>query len=187
MVRGQNKTCEGPFRRTLFFLGILVRMRLILFGMLAFAGTLPVGTPWPVTEAETLSGGKIRLPDAAKGKRALVVMTFSKDAGEASKAWCNRFAKDFGTDQIYQIAHLEKAPRLVRGLIRRGMRGDMPVAMQGRMLLIYPAEAQWRERFGVTNENLPYLVMLDAEGRITWLHQGSFDESVYQKLRQHAV
>lgn len=43
MVRGQNKTCEGPFRRALFFLGILVGMRLILFGMLAFAGTLPVG------------------------------------------------------------------------------------------------------------------------------------------------
>ena len=187
MVRGQNKTYEGPFRRALFFLGILVGMRLILFGMLAFAGTLPVGTPWPVTEAETLAGGKIRLPDAAKGKRALVVMTFSKDAGEASKAWCNRFAKDFGIDRIYQIAHLEKAPRLVRGLIRRGMRGDMPAAMQGRMLLIYNDEAQWRERFDVTNENLPYLAMLDAEGRITWLHQGSFDESVYQKLRQHAV
>lgn len=64
-VRGQNKTYEGPFRRTLFFLGILVGMRLILFGMLAFAGTLPVGAPWPVTEAETLASGKVRLPDAA--------------------------------------------------------------------------------------------------------------------------
>ena len=68
MVRGQNKTCEGPFRRALFFLGILVGMRLILFGMLAFAGALPVGTRWPVTEAETLAGGKVRVPDAAKGK-----------------------------------------------------------------------------------------------------------------------
>ena len=90
MVRGQNKTCEGPSRRTLFFLGILVGMRLILFGMLALVGPLPVGTPWPLTEAETLTGGKIRLPDAAKGKYALVVITFSKDAGEASKAWCNQ-------------------------------------------------------------------------------------------------
>lgn len=164
-------------------------MRLILFGMLAFAGPLSpgstmtlFGTAWPVTEAETLAGGKIRLPDAAKGKYALVVITFSKDAGEASKAWCNRFAKDFGTDRIYQIAHLEKAPRLVRGLIRRGMRGDIPVAMQGRMLLIYQGEAEWRARFGITNDSLPYLAMLDAG-----LHQGSFDESVYQKLRQHAV
>ena len=66
-------------------------MRLILFGMLAFAGPLSsVGTPWPVSEAETLAGGMIRLPDAAKGKYALVVITFSKDAGEASKAWCNQ-------------------------------------------------------------------------------------------------
>ena len=187
MVRGQNKTYEGPFRRTLFFLGILVGMRLILFGMLAFVGTLPVGTPWPVTEAETLAGGKIRLPDAAKGKRALVVMTFSKDAGEASKAWCNRFAKDFGIDRIYQIAMLEKAPRLVRGLIRRGLRGDMPASMQGRMLLIYKGEAEWSARLGVTNDAAPCLAMLDAEGRIAWFFQGNFDESVYQKLRQHAV
>ncbi len=167
-------------------------MRLILLGMLAFAtppiaGTLAPGTPFPTLEAETLVGGKLRLPDAAKGKTALLVMTFSKDAGEASKPWCQRFVKDFGSDRLYQAAHLEKAPRLVRGLIRRGMRGDMSAALQAKMLLIYQGEAEWRTRFGVTNENLPCLVMLDAEGRITWIHQGKFDEGQYKKLTPHAL
>lgn len=162
-------------------------MRLILLGMLAFASPLTPGTPFPTLEAETLAGGKLRLPDAAKGKNALLVMTFSKDAGDASKPWCARFVKDFGSDRLFQAAHLEKAPRLVRGLIRRGMRGDMPASLQGKTFLIYQGEAEWRARLGVSNENLPFLITLDADGRITSIHQGKFDEAQYQKLKTHAL
>ncbi len=178
---------EGTLRRALFFLGILVMMRLILLGMLAFAASLPPGSPWPPTEADTLAGGKVRLPDAAKGKPALIVMTFSKDAGTVSKAWTTRFLKDFPATQLYQIAMLEKAPRLVRGIIRSGMRSDMPVALHSRMLLLYQGDAAWRTRLSIANEDLPYLAVLDAEGRLKWSHQGKFDETEYQKLRQHAL
>ncbi|MBY0502786.1 MAG: hypothetical protein K2X03_02675 [Bryobacteraceae bacterium] len=162
-------------------------MRFLLFGLVALLApaALTPGTPFPAVEAETLAGAKLRLPDAAKGKPALVVITFSKEAGDASKAWCTRFVKDNG--QLYQIAMLEKAPRLVRGLIKRGMRGDMPPALQARMLLLFQGEAAWRKTVGVTNDALPVLVTLDAEGRITWSHQGAFDEAQYQKLRQHAL
>ena len=163
-------------------------MRLILFGILAFtAWALSPGAPFPAVEAETLAGGRLRLPDAAKGKAAVVVVTFSKEAGEASKPWCNRFLKDSPTGQLYQIAMLEKAPRLVRGLIRRGMRGDMPPTLQARMLLLDAGEAEWRKMVGVTNDAYPCLATLDAEGRITWIYQGPFEESAYQKLRQHAL
>jgi hypothetical protein len=166
-------------------------MRLILFGILALAplspGAIAPGTPWPVVEAETLAGGKVRLPDAAKGRPALIVFTFSKEAGEASKPWISRLVKDAPNAQLFQIAMLEKAPRLVRGLIRRGMRGDMPPALQARMLLLYAGEATWRKTVGVTNDAYPCLATLDAEGRITWFHQGPFDEGQYQKLRQHAL
>ena len=163
-------------------------MRLILFGILAFSvWALSPGAPFPAVEAETLAGGKLRLPDAAKGKTALVVVTFSKEAGDASRPWCTRFLKDSPNGQLFQIAMLEKAPRLVRGLIRRGMRGEMPPALQGRMLLLYAGEAEWRKTVGVTNDAYPCLATLDAEGRITWFYQGPFDESAYQKLRQHAL
>ena len=155
--------------------------------MLAFATPLTPGTPFPTLEAETLAGGKLRLPDAAKGQPALLVITFSKDAGDASKPWCERFVKDFGSSRLFQAAHLERAPRLVRGLIRRGMRGDMPASLQARMLLIYQGEAEWRSRFGVTNDNLPYLVTLNAEGRITWIHQGKFDEGQYRKFQSQEL
>jgi hypothetical protein len=178
---------EGTLRRALFFLGILVVMRLILLGMLAFAASLPPGSPWPTTEADTLAGAKLRLPDAAKGKPALIVMTFSKDAGTVSKAWTTRFLKDFPPSQLYQIAMLEKAPRFVRGIIRSGMRGDMAATLHSRMLLLYQGDAAWRSRLAITNVDLPYLAVLDAEGRVKWSHQGKFDENEYQKLRQNAV
>lgn len=162
-------------------------MRLILFGMLAFAGSLPTGSPWPVTEGETLSGTKLSLPSAAQGKPALIVMTFSKEAGEASKPWCTRILKDFPPAQLNQIAMLEKAPRLVRGLIRRGMRGDMPTNLHARTILLYQGDAEWRQRLGIGNDRLPIVVVLDAQGRIAAQYAGNFDESQYQKLRTNAL
>ena len=163
-------------------------MRLILFGILAASAlALSPGAPWPAVEGETLAGGRLRLPDAAKGKPALIVFTFSREAGDASKPWCARFLKDSPPGQLFQIAMLEKAPRLVRGLIRRGMRRDMPPTLQARMILLYKVEAAWRKTIGVVNDAHPCLAALDAEGRIVWVHQGRFDEAAYQKLRQHAL
>lgn len=155
--------------------------------MLALAAPLPPGSPWPLTEGETLSGAKLRLPDAALGKPALMVVTFSKEAGELSKAWCKRFLQDFSPTQLHQIVMLEKAPRLVRGLIRRGMRGDMPPALHARALLLYQGDAEWRQRLGVTNDGVPYLFVLDAKGRIAAQSSGKFDEAQYQKLKTNAL
>jgi hypothetical protein len=145
------------------------------------------GTLWPAFEVDTLAGSKIKMPADAAGKVSLVVMSFSKDSGLASKAWAERYAKDGG--HSYTAALLEAAPRLVRGLIRSGMRGDMPKEMHGRTLLIYKGEAEWKKRTGFQagTEKQPYLILLDRQGRVQWQRHGAFSEALYAELRKVAA
>ncbi len=145
------------------------------------------GTAWPAFEVDTLAGTKIKMPADAAGKVSLVVMSFSKEAGGASKAWAERYVRDGG--QVYIAALLEAAPRLVRGLIRSGMRGDMPKELHGRALLIYKDEAEWKKRTGFVagTEKQPYLILLDRQGRVQWQKHGAFSDALYAEMRKVAA
>jgi hypothetical protein len=139
---------------------------------------------WPVVQLDTLAGTKSSLP---AGKVCIVVTGFSKDSGPASKAWVERFTRDGGLAFLAPV--LEGAPRLVRGLIRSGMRRDIPVSLHEKTLLIYSDEAGWKRRvnFARGTEKEPYVVLLDAQGRPQWTHHGVFDERVYAELRRKAA
>ena len=142
-------------------------LSVLMFALLAADAP---GTTWPPFEVDTLAGAKLKMPAAANGKVSLIVMSFSKDASAASKAWAERFTRDGG--HAYVAAVLEAAPRLIRGLIRSGMRGDIPKELHERTLLIYKGEAEWKQRTGFQagTDAQPYLILLDRQGRVQWQH-----------------
>jgi len=142
--------------------------------------TLLAQSAWPVVELDTLAGAKVRFP---AGQPCVLVMSFSREAGEASKRWAERFARDGAT--VYIAPVLEAAPRLIRGLIRSGLRRDIPAALQARTLLIYKGEAEWKQRVGFVagTEKQPYIMALDGGGGPRAAHHGAFDEKTYADLR----
>src|SRR4029077_8284784 len=56
--------------------------------------TLEVGATLPSLQGQTLDDKDVSLPDAAQGRVCLVIMTFSKQAGERSRQWQEHFVKD---------------------------------------------------------------------------------------------
>ena len=69
----------------------------------------------PHTEAETLSGKKIVLPDAVTGHPAVFIVGFSRAGGDSSGRWGKQLRQEFITDsnvQIYSIAELQDAPKM---------------------------------------------------------------------------
>lgn len=144
------------------------------------------GTIWPAFEVDTLAGQKVKMPGEAAGKASLIVLGFSKDSGDACKAWVERYTRDGG--QAYMAPVLEGAPRLIRGLIRSGMRKDVPPALHRRVLLIYTGQAEWKRRVGFQpgTDKQPYLVVLDKQGRVSWQWHGMMDEKAYAELRRVA-
>src|SRR5579871_1312712 len=152
--------------------------------VLAFASALSaVGAAenLPVTPAETLSGHKLEFPTALAGKTAVCVFGFSKEAGDRTKVWMDRLYQD-GID-AWSVANLEKAPAMVRGMIRGSMRKATPAPRLEHSLILSKNLKAWEHALGVKQENVPVVVLLDATGRPIWIYEGLFGDQLYQELK----
>ena len=129
----------------------------------------------PHNEAETLSGKKIVLPDTAAGHPAILVVGFSRAGGDSSGKWDKQLRKDFAGDtnlRFYNIAVLAGAPKLVRGMIRHGMRGSIPKDEHDSFVLLYEDEAAWQKLAGFSDANDAYVLLVDSSANIRWRGHG---------------
>lgn len=127
---------------------------------------------WPASEAETLAGRRVDLAALWRGQPAVVVWSFSRAAGEKSRDWMVALEKE--GHRPWAVALLEATPRLLRPLIRSGMRKGLSNEQQQRHLLLYKDEKRWRHYLALRNEEVPLVVLFDAQGAVAWLHAGPF-------------
>ncbi len=144
-------------------------------GMTALQAQSPT---MPATAGETLSGKRIVLADAVRGHAVVLVAGFSHDGGIACGDWMKAIHGDAtlaGVD-VYEIAMLEGAPGLFRGMIKSGMRKGMSSADQERMVVLTQDDKVWEKYFAVSNGQLPQVMLIDAKGNVVWHGQGKAAE-----------
>jgi len=143
----------------------------------------------PRLEGETLSGKKILLPDDTHGKIALLAIGFSRKGGDATRAWSERFRKDFGADPrlaVYPVAELEGAPRFVRGMIVGSMRKGTLTADRERFVTLFQGSEDLKRFVGFSAGDDAYLLLLDDKGTVRWRGHGVFREQDYAALQTAA-
>jgi hypothetical protein len=129
----------------------------------------------PHTEAETLTGKKIVLPDAFAGHPAILVIGFSRSGGDSAGRWDKRLRQDLAGDKsvrIFSVAELQDAPKLARGLIRHGMRGGIPPNEHDSFVLLYQDEDLWKQLAEFSDTNDAYVLLVDAAATIRWRAHG---------------
>ena len=164
----------------------MLSILLLATAILASGQSLAVGAVLPQLSGETLDGKPRALPAAAQGKIAFLTIAFSKRAGEHSRTWSERFSRDErppANVTNYSIAMLEGVPRLLRGMIKSGIKRGVPAHFYDRFLIVTSEQAAWEKYLAVKDRDLPYLVVIDGEGRLQWKDQGAFDEEKYRELR----
>src|SRR5437660_2736823 len=125
----------------------------------------------PHTEAEPLSGKKIALPDAAAGHPAMFIIGFSRAGGDSSSRWGKELRKELAgaTDlRFFSIAILQDAPKLMRGVIKHGMRGGVPKAEQDSFIVLESDEDVWKKLADFSDPNDAYIILTDSHGKIRW-------------------
>lgn len=140
------------------------------------------GQPLPKTAVETLAGQKVSIPEVFGGKPAVVVWSFSRKAGDATKTWVEPLAQQGVA--VWSAAMLESAPRLVRPMIRAGMRRETPAGRQDRALLLYSGEKKWRGLLQVEREEEPLVVLVDGRGTVVWSLAGLASADSLKEVRQ---
>jgi hypothetical protein len=128
----------------------------------------------PGTEGETLSGKRVVLAQATAGHVSVVVMGFSREAGDPCTDWARAIRADPALKgvRVYESAMLAAAPALLRGMIKAGMRKGVSAGEQEDFVVIVKEEQLWRSYFGVENEKEPQVILLDGDGRIRWKGHG---------------
>ena len=137
--------------------------------------TMAAAQTMPQTAGETLSGQTVTLAQAVRGQRVVLVAGFSRAGGEGTGAWVKAVQTDPALKgaAVWQVALLAGVPGIFRGAIRNGMKKGMPEEQQSRFVVLAQDEAAWRSYFGVTEDSEPYVLLLDAAGKVLWRGHGA--------------
>jgi hypothetical protein len=129
----------------------------------------------PGTAGETLSGKRIVLADATREHVAVLVAGFSREGGSGCGDWFKAIRADSALSglAVYEIASLEGAPGIFRGAIESVMRKGMSAADQDLNVVLTQDDKLWRQYFGVDSDKEPYVVLIDANGKVLWKGHGA--------------
>ena len=144
--------------------------------------SLRVGDRLPVLKGQFLSGGDAELPRASSGKVAFVAMGFTYKSRFPVEAWGSWYRATIGsrTDvTFFEVPMIGGLATLGRWFIDRGMRSGTPVELHDRVITVYKGTGDWKQRLAYSSEREDdaYLVVLDRDGVVRWLHHGGFDQS----------
>lgn len=162
-----------------------------LWGILgiALASAVPstLAQGLPATAGQTLSGKRIVLAEVLRGRSAVLVAGFSREGGSGTGDWVKALHADptLNGAAVYQIAQIAGAPGLIRGMIRSGMKKGTAPAQQDTFVVLTDDEKAWKEFFAVTTDKEPYVLVLDATGKVLWRGHGpaSMEPQVRASLR----
>lgn len=128
----------------------------------------------PSTEGETLSGKKMKPVNEVRGHVVILVAGFSHDAGVQCGPWMKAIEGDEALKQVspLELAMLEKAPGMLRGMIKGGMRKGLSAEEEEKIVVMTQDQEQWEKFFGVGDRAEPYVLMLNAKGDIVWRGHG---------------
>ena len=86
---------------------------------------------------------------------------------------------------FFEVPMIGGLGTLGRWFIDRGMRKGTPIELHDHVITVYGGTADWKQRlaFLPAYEDDAYLVVLDREGVVRWLHHGGFDTSRADELK----
>jgi hypothetical protein len=168
---------------------MIVPMLIVALAAAAPPLALVSGDLMPPLRGEFLSGRKAVLPDAARGRVALVALGFTYESRFAVEAWIMRFRQDLGADSavtFFEVPVLGGMARMARPFIDGGMRRGTPKALHENVITVYGGAREWKLRLRFREPDDAYLMLLDRAGHVVWHHAGPFREADYAILAVEA-
>jgi hypothetical protein len=162
------------------------------FGALVFSGTA-VGTVFPDIKGETLDNKTVSIPVDTKGKSTLVCMSYSADAEKDLRTWYeptyDKFIAQtemFSYDiNLYFIPMFTGVNAVAAGPAKKQMQKDVQADLQPHVMF-YSGEIQtYKEKLKMDDPKLPYIFVLDKDGKIIYETTGAYSEEKMDEIDEH--
>ena len=104
------------------------------------------------------------------------------------EAWASWYRATIGSSTdatFFEVPMIGGLATLGRWFIDRGMRSGTPVELHDRVITVYKGSGDWKKRlaYSAEREDDAYLIVLDRDGIVRWLHHGEFDQARADDLR----
>jgi hypothetical protein len=162
------------------FIGVLAMSAAMLRAQPA-RDAVRVGDRLPALKGQFLTGREATLPQAASGRVALVAVGFTYQSRFPVEAWGRWYRSTMGarTDlTFFEVPMIGGLATLGRWFIDRGMRSGTPEELHDHVITVYGGTGDWKARlsWSPARKDDAYLILLDREGIVRWLHHGAFDQ-----------
>lgn len=149
--------------------------------------SLRIGDPLPPLKGEYLTGKSATLPAAGSGKTTLLLLGFTYASRVPVEVWGQWFRDTIGVGPdrtFFEVPMIGGLAKMGRWFIDRGMRKGTPAALHENVITVYADTGDWKKRLAASslNDKDAFLIVLDRDGVVRWLHHGPFDAARAQEL-----
>lgn len=149
---------------------------------------------FPALQGETLEGNKITVPTDTGGKVTIVGMSYSKKAEGTLKTWYqpmyDKFVLKRGMFDSQYDVNFFFVPMFTGGKKVAYNQAIKQMKESNRedlypYLLFYKGDLEpYKTELGMDEKNLPYLFVLDEEGKIVYQTKGLYNEKKMEKIEE---
>lgn len=144
----------------------------------------------PSVEAIALDGHSVTFPKDLGNRSTVVIVGFSRKSSDATTAWEKAVRTQLAGPGIgfYDAAMLQEVPSLLRGLVVRNIRKQVPEVVRPHFLPLTDHEAEWKQASGY-DPALPdaaYVFVVNAEGRVKWQTHAGYSPQSFAALTEQA-
>jgi hypothetical protein len=142
---------------------------------------------FPVIEAETLRGRRLRLPDQLKGERNLLLVAYEREQQADIDTWLTvleTMADSIPAFAYYELPTIGSNFKFMRAVIDGGMKQGIPDRVQRDRTITLYLDVDWfRKQIGTAAEPGIAALLVDREGLIVARWYGRYEEAAGTALR----
>ena len=140
----------------------------------------------PEVHSTAFAGNAVDLPKMLTGKVGVLVIGFSRESREPVAEWGKRLTAEYNgsaTVLYYEMPMLAEVPRVLRGVVVRTMRKDVPEPAQARFVPLIEDEARWKDLVGYGRPEDAYVVVIDGAGKVSGREHGPATEASFAEVK----
>jgi hypothetical protein len=159
----------------------------------AAAGTTPSPTIIPPAQGTALNGRAVTLPRDLPGRASILILGFSQHSADSTTAWEKPVHNNLASANtpgapaaigFLDMPFLEEAPSIIRPIIVRSIRKQVPDPVRPWFVPLTSGEAAWKHLTGFTSSapDAAYVLLVDRNGQVRWQTHEAFSQTRFEEL-----
>ena len=169
---------------------MISKFNLLLLPLLALVGCGtthperdPTGEQFPSVKGTSLDGNEYQIPEAFAGEPVLLLVGYDQDTQFDIDRWLLGLTQAGAKVRTYELPTIPGlAPRAFSGAIDNGMRSGIPSEDWGIVITVYGDGDKIAKLTGNENKLPGRVILLDANGRVTFFHDRGYSVGTLQRL-----